>query len=32
VILGLLVLTVIPIAYEWRKNRRTEREKATTGS
>jgi membrane-associated protein len=31
-ILGLLVLTVIPIAYEWRKNRRTEREKATTGS
>ena len=31
-ILGLLVLTVIPIWYEWRKNRRDEREKATTGS
>ena len=31
-ILGLLVLTVIPIAYEWRKNRREDREKATAGS
>ena len=31
-VLGLLVLTVIPIWYEWRKNRRDEREKATTGS
>jgi membrane-associated protein len=31
-ILGLLVLTVIPIGYEWRKNRRQDREKATTSS
>jgi membrane-associated protein len=31
-ILGLLVLTVIPIGYEWRKNRRSDREKATTSS
>ena len=31
-ILGLLVLTVIPIGYEWWKNRRDDREKATTGS
>ena len=32
VILGLLLLTVIPIGYEWRRNRRQEREEATTGS
>ena len=32
VILGLLLLTVIPIGYEWRRNRRHEREEATTGS
>ena len=31
-ILGLLVLTVIPIGYEWWKNRRGDQEKATSRS
>jgi membrane-associated protein len=31
-ILALLVLTVIPIGYEWWKNRHDDHEKATTGS
>jgi membrane-associated protein len=31
-ILALLVLTVIPIGYEWWKNRRNDRQKATTSS